>query len=451
MPNHRNDKHATPESEIYEQMPEESPTQNYLVVKNLQQMPSLYSRGILYLLLLFIVAAIIYATQSKFDVVVESKAVARPVSHMMKILSDRDGYIDKIFISEGQPVQKNDPLFVLRSKETLTYQSKIDELRQAIPLSQKSYNTRISSVLDELAQLKDSHQKFISLKNLKLEQNHLTLKTIHSEEKYWQQEMALYSEELGRINNLYQKGVVSVRELNFSKVRVEKARAELDQIRTQKEITLKENAIIKEEIAKQKNEVQSRSQILEKQAQSLRLELESTLNSMRNELAMNQNKISVQNLATGTRTADSDNTVRAENSGIIAELFFRNVGDYVRQSDLLCTILPDNQPLYMDITISNRDIGFIKTGMPIKFKFDAFPYMDHGVLMGQVAALSPAAVQDARLEMVYRAQGSLDTWHFTIAGNSYPVRPGMTAIAEIITKKRSIFSILFQKAKRRTN
>jgi HlyD family secretion protein len=77
--------------------------------------------------------------------------------------------------------------------------------------------------------------------------------------------------------------------------------------------------------------------------------------------------------------------------------------------------------------------------------------MDHGVLMGHVSTVSPAAVQDARLEMVYRAHGSLDTWHFVIADNTYPIRPGMTATAEIITEKRSIFSILFQKAKRRKN
>ena len=97
MPNKPIDPSQESHADVYEETPADSPVENYLVVRNLQRMPSLYSRGILYIVLLFVAAAVIYSILSKIDVVVESHAVARPVSHMMKILSDRDGYIEKIF------------------------------------------------------------------------------------------------------------------------------------------------------------------------------------------------------------------------------------------------------------------------------------------------------------------------------------------------------------------
>lgn len=447
MPNKPDNPPEESRTDVYEETPVDSPSENYLVVQNLQRMPSIYSRGILYIVVLFAATAVIYSTLSKIDVVVESHAVARPVSHMMKILSDRDGYIEKIFISEGQAVKKNDPLFLVRSKEILTYQAKVDELRRAIPLTQQSYETRIASIEDELLQLEESHRKFISLKNLELEQNDLTLQTIDSEEKYWRKEIALYSEDLDRVQTLYQKGVLSVRDLNFSKVRVEKARTELEKITSKKLITSKQNAMIEEETAKATAEMRSRKRILEKQINNLRLELETTLNSMQNELAMNEKKLSRQDLPSAPQGSDVEKTVRAENPGLVSELIFRNVGDYVRESDLLCTILPDNQPLYMDITVANKDIGFIEPGLPIKFKFDAFPYMDYGVLIGRVTSISPAAVESAGHGLVYRAQGELDDWQFIIDEQTYPVRPGMTAVAEIITENKSIFSIIFQKFK----
>jgi HlyD family type I secretion membrane fusion protein len=447
MRNRPNDPSEKPRTDVYEEVPADSPSENYLVVRTLQRMPSIYSRGILYIVLLFAISAVVYAILSKIDVVVESHAVARPVSHMMRILSDRDGYIEKIFITEGQAVKKNDPLFLIRSKEILTYQAKVEELRRAIPLKQQSYETRIASIEDELAQLQESHRKFIRLKNLEREQNDLTMQTIDSEEKYSHKEIALYLEDLDRVQNLYEKGVLSVRELNFSKVRVEKARTELEKILSKKLITSKQNAMIAEETTKAASEMQSRKRILEKQIDSLRLELETTLNSMQNELVMNEKKLSRQDLPSVHKGTDAEKMVRAENSGLVSELFFRNTGDYVRESDLLCTMLPDDQPLYMDITVANKDIGFIEPGLPVKFKFDAFPYMDYGVLVGRVTSISPAALESAEQGLVYRAQGVLDNWQFVINEQAYAVRPGMTAVAEIITEKKSIFAIVFQKFK----
>ena len=145
---------------------------------------------------------------------------------------------------------------------------------------------------------------------------------------------------------------------------------------------------------------------------------------------------------------EEGNIIRSINSGTILELNFKNKGEYVRESDLLCTIVPAGDPLYMDITVANKDMGFIETGLEIKYKFDAFPYSDYGTLSGKVTAISPSAVEDKTLGYVYPIKGSLDTLYFEARGKRYPVKSGMTATAEIVTEKKSIFSMLFLKLKR---
>lgn len=103
----------------------------------------------------------------------------------------------------------------------------------------------------------------------------------------------------------------------------------------------------------------------------------------------------------------------------------------------------------MDIKVANKDIGFIEKGMIIKFKFDAFPFREYGFLSGRVVSVSPSSVDDKKLGYVYDVQGALDQAHYDIRGKRYPVKPGMTGVAEIVTEKKTFFSMLFKPFRKR--
>lgn len=144
-------------------------------------------------------------------------------------------------------------------------------------------------------------------------------------------------------------------------------------------------------------------------------------------------------------TEEGEKIIRAEDTGVISELRFRNPGEYVRESDLLCTIVPAGSPLYMDITVANKDIGFIEENMDIKYKFDAFPYQDYGIRNGKVTTISASAVEEPQRGFFYHISGELNTSHFEIKGKTYMIKAGMTAVAEIVTERKNIFSLLFKK------
>jgi multidrug resistance efflux pump len=345
------------QSVIVEVKPVDSPSENSLVTEHLRKMPSLFSRGLIYIIVLFLIVALVYSLVGKMDVVAECQAVAIPQSDLMRVQADRTGYIEQIYIAEGEEIEKDAPLFLIRTR--------------------------------------DSVERQLEVNRLKLEQNKASLASIDSELSYWRKEVNRLSSDYKGILDLYQKGIVSKREESEAKSNLEKARTEEQKLIARKEILINENKILEQDSAQ--------------------------------------------------ATEESEKIVRAEETGIISELFFKNPGEYIRESDLLCTIIPAGSPLYMDVIVANKDIGFIEEEMDIKYKFDAFPYMDYGVIKGKVSAIAPSAVEDKQLGFLYHIQGSLEIPFFDIKGKQYPIKVGMTATAEVITERNTIFTLLFKR------
>lgn len=260
--------------------PVESPSENYLVIENLREMPSVFSRGLLYLVVLAVLSGLLYSILGRIDIVTECRAVARPDTPQIKILSDQSGFIEKVLVEEGQVVERDAPLFHIRLDSAPS----------------------LHDVLPEDDRYEPERTPFVTV-------------------------------------------------------------------------------------------------------------------------------------------------VRAEHEGILSELTVADVGEYVQKHDALCTILPKDASLYMDITVLNKDIGFIATGMEVKYKFDAFPYTDCGLLFGKVGMISPSATEDRALGLVYHVHGTLEAICFDIHGDEYHVKPGMTATAELVTGTKSILSILFSRLK----
>jgi multidrug efflux pump subunit AcrA (membrane-fusion protein) len=429
--------------------PVEAPSENYLVVEHLQRMPSIFARGLVYITILLVLVGLLYSYLAKIDVVISCQAVARPASHKIRVLSDRDGYLAQVRVSEGQQVEKGVPLFVIRSKETLTYVSTAEQLRLTIPLREEHYDTKISLARDQLKQRENQHSNALKVMGLKLEQNALSQGSIESDLAYWGKEVERLSQEVERTKRLLDKGVATVTEHDRLKSELERARTEVQKFDSQRNIALREKSIIQEEIGQETASYENQRVIVEKEIKNLELEKKTSLQSLEAELEVTEKMLSLKD---GARTVEPEgeekgNIIRAEKAGTISELYFRNPGEYVRESDLLCTMVPADSPLYMDITVLNKDVGFIEKEMEIKYKFDAFRYTDYGTLSGKVSAVSPSAVEDRALGWVYHVRGTLEQGHFEIDGVHHPVMAGMTATAELVTEKKSILSILFRKIK----
>ena len=81
-------------------------------------------------------------------------------------------------------------------------------MSSSIPLKKEYFNTKIASVLDELRQLKEEHNKKLIVNKLKWEQNNLTLHTIEADLVYWEKELPDLSKEFEDVKMLFDKRLV---------------------------------------------------------------------------------------------------------------------------------------------------------------------------------------------------------------------------------------------------
>ena len=113
-----NDKKPDPmeieHTEVEPVTPVDSPSKNYLVIEALQRMPPLFSRGLLYLVVAALVSGLLYSLFSEIDMVTKCRAVAIPATHQLSIPTEESGYVERVFVFEGQLVEKNTPLFSIR-------------------------------------------------------------------------------------------------------------------------------------------------------------------------------------------------------------------------------------------------------------------------------------------------------------------------------------------------
>ena len=73
----------------------------------------------------------------------------------------------------------------------------------------------------------------------------------------------------------------------------------------------------------------------------------------------------------------------------------------VQSGEELLSILPEGEEMLLEVKVLNRDIGFINQGMKAKVKIATFPFQEFGVVEGEVLQISPNAIIDKELGLVF--------------------------------------------------
>jgi HlyD family secretion protein len=121
----------------------------------------------------------------------------------------------------------------------------------------------------------------------------------------------------------------------------------------------------------------------------------------------------------------------------------------VQAGEELLSILPDGEELLLEVKVLNRDIGFIREGMKAKVKMATFPFQEFGTIDGSVVQVSPNAITDKDLGLVFPTRIKLEKHSLTLRGQEVAFTPGMAATGEIVTRKKSILTFLIEPVTRR--
>lgn len=146
--------------------------------------------------------------------------------------------------------------------------------------------------------------------------------------------------------------------------------------------------------------------------------------------------------------------IKAPVEGTVTGIRVRGKGQVVSHREHLMTLVPCNSPLVVECYLNNKDAGFVRSGQPAKIKLAAFPFQDFGCIKGKVTLIESNAEEKVTRESKAEEKNVHDshyrvliqperTWIYA-SDRRIDFTSGMAVTAEIVTRHRSILSILFE-------
>lgn len=135
--------------------------------------------------------------------------------------------------------------------------------------------------------------------------------------------------------------------------------------------------------------------------------------------------------------------IKAPLDGVIFDLQKKAVGTVVTPKDKLCDIIP-GEDLVAEVFLTNKDIGFVREGLPAIIRFDTFPFREFGEIKGHIIYLAADSLppNDEYKFQRFPAKISLDRQFLMHNGEKLRLKSGMAASINIQIRSRTLLSIL---------
>jgi hemolysin D len=460
----------------------------------LDSLPRVWTRGLLYLLFIFVSILLPWMMLFQVDETGTARGRLEPQGKTVRLDTIVAGTVSEVLVKEGDTVKAGQSLLVLDSKlidadlqqmqeklngqlkqlsqlkllqnqfllalSTQQQQNKAQELEKQVQIDQTRQNIQAlinSSTFqkeEKLAQLNQVQQTLIqSEKASQSSQN--SLASAQREVERYQE--ALKEGIVAEINVIEKKDLAQERQKLYEKAKsdIEQARLRIVEEKNSYQRTIRQgNADIKQAQLRFKEQQSSyesltnsgKLAILKTQEQLKNIEREITTTNT--EIA--QNKTHIDSL----KFQLEQRVLKAPVNGMVFQLPMQRPGGVVQSGTMIVEIAPANSPLIIRANMATNQSSSLQKGLAVKVKFDAYPFQDYGVVEGKLAQISPTTTE------VNTSNGKVPAYKLEIILNQncisthnkcIPLRPGDTAIAEVIVRQRRIIDFILDPFKQLQN
>jgi hemolysin D len=432
-----------------------------------------------------------WASFSKIDETGSARGRIEPKGATQKLDTPAGGSIKAVNVKAGDTVKAGQVLLVLESDllRTELQQAEVklqglkDRLAQLDMLkNQFQISTSLleqqnkSQELEKIAQISQAEQnldaKLASYNLQKLEKQALVSQAQQQvyatriDSQAAQSRLTIDSRQVDRFSQLVEDGAVSLTQIEqLKKEQQESKRVYRKAISDIKQAQLR--------LMEEGNRYQASIKMLESEIQQARLRLKEAESSYRTtvqagKVSVAKNQEQLKDLQSQITTVQSEigqtrsqiaaiqlqmqqRVVRSPIDGIIFELPFTKPGQVVQPGQRVAQIAPKNATFVLKADMPSQESGFLKEEMPVKIKFDAYPFQDYGIVPGKVTWISP----DSKVSET--PQGNVGTYELEItlaqqyvqSGNKrIPLTAGQTANAEVIIRQRRIIDFVLDPFKK---
>jgi len=419
--------------------------------------PWRFTQTVVITMLALVLSALIWSFFGHADVIVTAQGTLMPESEVRRFYAPIDGELANLYMAEGQPVSKGDVVARLNARgaieaatNALDAQLKLDAAEREwreFPEKRSLMERRAAALKQALEVEEHQHETRIAEGTSKLGEGQRAqlqeARTILDDARRARDAAKEEADKYARLFALPGGGGVSQLQVESKK----------------NALLAAENAIrvaqsrLGELSARQSLESGQAKAQLETSGQglaSLRLQYEAAMR----EVANAEDKLRLQ-VQTARLVADAAAIIKFENidkdnfllivapvDGVVTDVTSTQPGDKIQANTPLGGIAPKNARPVLKIEIAEQDRAFLREGLPVKLKFNAFPYQRYGLINGTLEYISPATKPAPQTRKpVYEGRVKLERDHYLVGETRYPLRYGMTATAELIVRERRLIDL----------
>lgn len=389
--------------------------------------------------ILFCCIAVAWAWTGRVQEVSRAQGRLVPDGEVYKVQPVVQGEIDSVNVEEGQHVKAGQVLLKLDDRLA---QTEVENLEQNLT----AYRLQLAQTQGLINQTRMEAQTRRAITTAEIQAQEATIAQAKADAATSRELIAQLTSEtvahqarLTRLQPLVQAGALSTEHL----FNVEEALRENQRTVTQNQGKLQQSLAQANQLQAELNQKRSEGQ------QSI-LEVQQQLQQLQIQADQLQAKITeTENGLKAARTRLEQMFLYAPVDGTVSSLAIHKAGEFMQPGQTVAEIAPDGAPLVLSATLPNQEAGFVKLGMPVQIKFDAFPYQQYGIVSGTVKSISPDAIVDEKLGTVYRVEIKLDQSSISDPEHHQALqfKAGQTANAEIVTRQRRIVDVVLDPIK----
>lgn len=381
-----------------------------------------------------IMITLLWLFLAQIDIVVTGRGIVIPDGEAKTLQPLETGVVKRILVKEGDYVKKGDLLIEIDSSTT------------DVQLSSAVKNLEQSRMEAERLKAVGTDGEFIADEDDKAIQEEVRIQNI------------LYNESIESIKNTLN---AKAQEIIQVERQIDSALAQLRDYKSQlssAEDRQKRLETVLDIIAyKDYQEARDRTITLRESVNRANAEinrLEAQKNQIQNEIKHIRANFKIENLTAYAETSKRINELEAHKEqvefsninqkitapcdGYIDKLMVHTLGGVVTPAQELIALTPSDTPILIKAIVLNKDVGFIKEGMPVSIKIDTYDFQKYGILSGRVKTVSQNSIEDEKLGAVYEIYITLENDTLMIDGKEQKISTGMTLNAEVEIGKRRI-------------
>jgi hemolysin D len=397
-------------------------------------------RVIMWLLIAFVVIAVLWSIFGRIDVVATAQGKIIPSGGSKIIQPMETATVKAIHVRDGQQVRAGDVLIELDATTAAADVARIGNDYLTTRLQAERSRAMLAAIEDgkmpslppvdevptaRLAQEQiildgqfSEYQAKLSSLDANIARREAELRSTQEIVRKLEQTVPIASQRAQDYKSLVEKNFVS----NHGYLEKEQQRIELEaDLATQRSRIKELGAALAE----------GRSQRTALVAETRRITLD-TLNEAEQRTTGNSQEL------VKAETRDKLMRLTAPVDGTVQQLTIHTVGGVVTPAQALMVVVPQDSALEVEAFLENKDIGFVHAGQEAAVKVETFPFTKYGTIDSKVIHVSHDAIQDDKRGLIYSTRVRLAKATMQVEDKLINLTPGMAVTVEVKTASRRV-------------